>query len=86
MILFIYGIVCALGGVLMDVQTVTQFISNLGFPIACCIYLAYSNEKLRTTIEENTKTIDGLKTLFSIYFKKDGVNDGRGNGNGEFYR
>lgn len=56
----------------MDVQTITQFISNLGFPIACCIYLAYSNEKLRATIEENTKTIDALKTLFTIYCNKEG--------------
>lgn len=52
----------------MDAQTVTQFISNLGFPIACCIYLAYSNERLRQTIEENTKTIDALKTMFTLYF------------------
>lgn len=55
----------------MDIQTITQFISNLGFPIACCIYLAYSNEKLRGTIEENTKTIDALKTMFTIYFNKE---------------
>lgn len=55
----------------MDVQTLTQFISNVGFPIACCIYLAYSNERLRGTIEENTKTIDALKTMFTIYFNKE---------------
>lgn len=60
-----------LGGGFVDVQTVTQFISNLGFPIACCVYLAYSNERLRATIEENTKTIDALKTMFTIYFNKE---------------
>lgn len=54
----------------MDVNALTQFIANVGFPIACCCYLAYSNERLRGTIEENTKTIDGLKTLFNIYFSK----------------
>ena len=59
---------CGIWGVYMDAQTVTQFISNLGFPIACCIYLAYSNERLRQTIAENTKTIDSLKTMFTLYF------------------
>ena len=74
--LYLYGIICALGGVLMDVGTITQFISNLGFPIACCVYLAYSNEKLRATIDENTKTIESLKTLFTIYFQKEGGKNG----------
>ena len=54
----------------MDVEALTHFISNLGFPIACCIYLAYSNERLRATIEENTKTIDALKTMFTIFINK----------------
>lgn len=54
----------------MDVEALTRFISNLGFPIACCIYLAYSNERLRATIEENTKTIDALKTMFTIFINK----------------
>lgn len=52
-------------------QALTQFISNVGFPIACCVYLAYSNERLRATIEDNTKTIDALKTMFQIYFNKE---------------
>lgn len=47
----------------MDYNTVVQIISNLGFPIACCCYLFYSNEKLRQTLEENTKMIESLKTL-----------------------
>lgn len=47
----------------MDSNTLVQLISNLGFPICCCIYLFYSNEKLRSTLEENTKTIESLKTL-----------------------
>ena len=55
---------------MMDAQTVTQFIANVGFPIACCCYLAYSNERLRQTIDENTKTIDALKTMFTLYFNK----------------
>ena len=56
----------------MDVQSITQIISNLGFPIACCIYLALSNEKMRTTIEDNTKTIASLEKMVSLYFLKEG--------------
>lgn len=58
----------------MDVQSITQIISNLGFPIACCIYLALSNEKLRSTIEENTKTIASLDKIINMYFLKEGAN------------
>lgn len=52
----------------MDVSTITSLISSVGFPIACCIYLIYSNnktaekhaeevEKLRVTVENNTKVM-----------------------------
>ena len=52
----------------MDINTVTTLISSVGFPIACCIYLIYSNnktaekhaeevEKLRVTVENNTKVM-----------------------------
>ena len=52
----------------MDVSTISQLIGSLGFPIACCIYLIYSNnkaavkhetevEKLRETVENNTKAM-----------------------------
>lgn len=59
----------------MDVQSITQIISNLGFPIACCVYLALSNDKLRGTIEENTKTIASLEKIISMYFLKEGANE-----------
>lgn len=49
----------------MDMAAITQLIGSLGFPIACCIYLIYSNnkaneahkeeiDKLRQTVENNT--------------------------------
>ena len=57
------------GVMYMDLTTILQVISNVGFPIGACIYLAYSNEKLRETIGENTKIINELKTMISIYFK-----------------
>lgn len=47
----------------MDSTSWVQLISNLGFPICCCIYLFYANEKMRSTLEENTKMIESLKTL-----------------------
>lgn len=53
----------------MEYSTLSQLISSLGFPIVACCYLAYSNEKLRKTIEENTKTIEALKELFKLHMK-----------------
>lgn len=52
----------------MDISALTSLISSVGFPIACCIYLIYSNnktaekhteevEKLRVTVENNTKVM-----------------------------
>ncbi len=60
----------------MDVQTFTQLISTVGFPIVACIYLALSNDKLRSTIEENTKTIASLEKVVSMYFLKEEKNNG----------
>lgn len=51
----------------MDVAALTTAISTLGFPIVACAYLAYSNEKLRKTIDENTKAIESLKTLIVVH-------------------
>ena len=58
----------------MDISTITQLISNLGFPIAVCIYLAYSNEKLKSCIDENSKAIASLEKIITIYFNKDNDN------------
>lgn len=52
----------------MDFSGITSLISSVGFPIACCIYLIYTNnkneekhaeevEKLRVTVENNTKVM-----------------------------
>lgn len=52
----------------MDVNGISQLIGSLGFPIACCIYLIWSNnktneahkeevDKLRETVENNTKVM-----------------------------
>lgn len=55
----------------MDVATITQLISSVGFPIAMCIYTIYTLNKqtethkveideLRATIENNTQAITAL--------------------------
>ena len=52
----------------MDMGTIVNIISSVGFPIACCVYLIYINnkneekhadevEKLRQTVENNTKAM-----------------------------
>lgn len=62
----------------MDViSVITQLIGSLGFPIACCIYLIYSNnkaneahkeevDKLRVTVENNTKVMIKLCTKLGV--------------------
>ena len=61
----------------MDVSTITQLISNVGFPIVACWYLAWSNENLRKTLDENTKTIESLKDLiYSLHSKDNTFNGG----------
>jgi hypothetical protein len=58
----------------MDFSSITSIISQVGFPIACCIYLIYSNnkqndknaeelEKLRQALENNTKAMIELKSM-----------------------
>ena len=54
----------------MDANTISQIISNVGFPIACCIYLLYNQERLRATIEENTKVLNNIKTMLDYYLKE----------------
>ena len=55
----------------MDIQAITQVISNVGFPIAMCIMMFYrlqksdethkeEMEKLRDSFDGNTKAINGL--------------------------
>lgn len=61
----------------MDINGISQLIGSLGFPIACCIYLIYSNnkaneahkeeiDKLRETVENNTKVMIKLCTKLGV--------------------
>lgn len=41
-------------------EDIINVISNVGFPIACCIYLLLENKKLRDKIEELSLAINDL--------------------------
>lgn len=55
----------------MDMSAFTQFISTVGFPIAVAVYLLIANDKMRKTLEDNTKVIAELKTIMTLYVKKE---------------
>ena len=46
----------------MDLTQMTQLISNVGFPIACCCVMFYQNSKLQQTLQEITVTMQSLVT------------------------
>lgn len=66
----------------MDISSIASIVSTVGFPIACCIYLIYTNnktsekhadevEKLRQTVENNTKVMVKLCTVLGVDYGKD---------------
>lgn len=57
----------------MDFETIVASVSTVGFPIVCCVVLFNQNNKLRDTLEENTKAIISLTDY--IKFKDKGGND-----------
>ena len=57
----------------MDFETIVATVSTVGFPIVCCIVLFNQNNKLRDTLEENTKAIISLTDYIKL--KEKGGND-----------
>ena len=64
----------------MDIDSVTQLVSNVGFPVAVCIalffYIEKQNErhqqetdKLNETVQSNTKVLTELCTLIKTLIK-----------------
>lgn len=58
----------------MDIDTIVTIISNVGFPVACCVALFWymqkqderhqqETDKLRETISNNTKVLTELCTI-----------------------
>ena len=39
------------------IQLITQLISNVGFPITCCVVMFWQNNKLRDSLDKNTSAI-----------------------------
>lgn len=54
----------------MEIEVLTQMISSIGFPIAMCIYMMYSNNKtikeLTTTIADNTSVMNKILEHFRV--------------------
>lgn len=64
----------------MDIDTVTQLVSNVGFPVAVCIALFFymekqndrhqqETDKLNETVQSNTKVLTELCTLIKTLIK-----------------
>lgn len=64
----------------MDIDSVAQLVSNVGFPVAVCIalffYMEKQNErhqqetdKLNETVQSNTKVLTELCTLIKTLIK-----------------
>lgn len=64
----------------MDIDSVSQLVSNVGFPVAVCIalffYMEKQNErhqqetdKLNETVQSNTKVLTELCTLIKTLIK-----------------
>lgn len=54
----------------MNINEVTTMITSVGFPIVACLCLFYFNkveiEKLRETLEENTKVLNHLADIIKM--------------------
>lgn len=44
----------------MDINTITQLIGSVGFPITACLIMFYQNNKLQETLTELTKTLTSM--------------------------
>ena len=55
----------------MDFNAIIAAISTVGFPIVCCGVLFVQNNKLRDTVEENTKAVISLTDYIKFKDKKE---------------
>lgn len=55
----------------MDFNAIMQAVSTVGFPICCCAVLFVQNNKLRDTVEENTKAVIGLTDYIKFHNKEE---------------
>ena len=59
----------------MEIGTVTEFISSVGFPIAACAYMMIVNTK---TVKENTAATNKMVTLMERVLEKLDIHTGSG--------
>lgn len=55
----------------MDVSTITQLISGVGFPIVCCGVLFKQNGELQKTLTEISVTLQSLTERIKSIEEKD---------------
>lgn len=64
----------------MDFSTISGLISSVGFPIAACIYMAYSNnkseERYRQDIDKMRETVDNNTKIMIKVCKKLDIKEG----------
>ena len=53
----------------MDITTIQEFISAVGFPIVCCGYMMVTNNK---TLKELTTAVNSLTAAVQILLHEDG--------------
>ena len=61
----------------MDYSAIVSAVSSVGFPIVCCIVLFMQNDKLRTSVDENTKAIVSMTEF--LKYKEDNLNERKHN-------
>lgn len=55
----------------MDFNTIIAAVSSVGFPIVCCFVLFTQNNKLRDTVEENTRAVLSLTDYIKLKDNKE---------------
>lgn len=49
----------------MDINSISQMIGSLGFPIVCCCVMFYQNSKLQETLNEVVKALTTMNERLS---------------------
>lgn len=59
----------------MDITTITQVVSSVGFPIFCCIYLVKTYDKtindLKKSVDNNTIAMQKILTKLGMFNDND---------------
>ena len=50
-------------------EEISQFISNVGFPIVACVFMYFNQKELNKSISELSSTLKGIDTRLDILEK-----------------